>query len=249
MQVAGAEKLLELQIDSKAFCSGAGASIHVLSDIALQLAAGSCVSLFGPSGCGKTSILRIAAGLDRDFEGKRWVAPSARLGMVFQEPRLLPWRTVEDNIRIVLEASDTVGDASEWLQRLDLVAQRRQFAGELSLGQARRVAMARALSIAPNLLLLDEPMASLDAEAAERLCDQLRGVIERDKVGVFLVTHNLDEAMRLSDRLVVLGGDTTSVLLEQKIAVPRARRDGATISGLVAELAERTAKARTRLPV
>jgi len=98
MQTAGAEKLLELEIESKVYGSESGAPVEVLRDTALHLDVGSFVSLFGPSGSGKTSILRIAAGLDGDFRGRRWVAPSVRVGMVFQEPRLLAWRTVEDNI-------------------------------------------------------------------------------------------------------------------------------------------------------
>jgi len=237
MQTAGAEKLLELKIDSKAYGTSPGASVEVLRDIALHLTVGSFVSLFGPSGCGKTSILRIAAGLDRDFRGERWIAPSARLGMVFQELRLLAWRTVEDNIRIAMEAAAATGDIGEWLERFDLGPQRRQYAGELSLGQARRVALVRALSIAPNLLLLDEPLVSLDDSIAARLRGELRAVAESGKVGIVLVTHDLDEAVELSDRLLFLGERSARVILEREVSVPRSQRDRRTVSALAEELA------------
>jgi ABC-type nitrate/sulfonate/bicarbonate transport system ATPase subunit len=237
MQTDGAEKLLELEIESKVYGSQAGAPVEILRDTALHLEVGSFVSLFGPSGCGKTSILRIAAGLDCDFRGKRWVAPSARIGMVFQEPRLLAWRTVEDNIRIAMEAADVAGDIGEWLERFDLVPNRRQFAGELSLGQARRVAMIRALSIAPNLLLLDEPLVSLDGAVAARIRRELRAIAETGKVGILLVTHDLNEAVELSDRLLFLGERSRRVVLEEEVPIPRNQRDRKTVSALAEELA------------
>jgi ABC-type nitrate/sulfonate/bicarbonate transport system ATPase subunit len=246
MPTAGAEKLLELKIDSKAYSSSSGASVEILRDIALHLNVGSFVSLFGPSGCGKTTILRIAAGLDRDFRGERWVVPSARVGMVFQEPRLLAWRTVEDNIRIALEAAATTGDIGDWLERFDLVPQRRQYAGELSLGQARRVALVRALSIAPTLLLLDEPLVSLDESVAARLRGELRAIAESGKIGILLVTHDLDEAVELSDRVLFLGGRPARAVLEREVSVPRSQRDRKTVSALAGELAAQVAQRNWR---
>jgi len=237
MQTAGAEKLLELEIESKVYGSEAGAPVEILRDTVLHLGVGSFVSLFGPSGSGKTTILRIAAGLDGDFRGKRWVAPSVRVGMVFQEPRLLAWRTVEDNIRIAMEAAEVAGDIGEWLERFDLVANRLQFAGELSLGQARRVAMIRALSIAPDLLLLDEPLVSLDGAIAARIRRELRTIAETGKVGVLLVTHDLNEAVELSDRLLFLGEQSRRVVREEEVPIPRHQRDRKTVSALAEELA------------
>jgi NitT/TauT family transport system ATP-binding protein len=237
MQTAGAEKLLELEIESKTYGSHEGAPVEILRDTTLRLAVGSFVSLFGPSGSGKTSILRMAAGLDSDFRGKRWVAASARIGMVFQEPRLLAWRTVEDNIRIAMEAAAVTGDIGEWLERFNLVAQRRQLAGELSLGQARRVAIVRALSIEPNLLLLDEPLVSLDEATAARIRGEFRAIADTGKVGILLVTHDLDEAVELSDRLLFLGERSRRVVFEREVAIPRSLRDSRTVSELAAELA------------
>ena len=247
MQTAGAEKLLDLQIESKAFGVGKGAPVEILRDIELHLGVGSFVSLFGPSGCGKTSILRMAAGLDRDFRGSRWISPSARIGMVFQEPQLLAWRTVEDNVRIAMEAAEATGDIGEWLERFDLAAQRRQFAGELSLGQARRVAIVRALSIAPNLLLLDEPLVSLDEAASVRARRELCTIADSGKVGILLVTHDLAEAVELSDRVIFFGERSARVIFEREISVPRIRRDGSMVSALAGELAEVLARRNRRL--
>jgi len=182
MQAVGAEKLLELRVDSKTYRSATNAQIEVLRDFAFELAAGSFTSLIGPSGSSETTILRIAAGLDSDFRGKRWISPSARVGMVFQEPRLLVWSTVEDNIRIAMDAASVTGDIAELLDRFDLAEQRHQYAGELSMGQARRVAMVRAMSIGPDLLLLDEPLVSLDEAISARLRAELRTIADSKKV-------------------------------------------------------------------
>jgi ABC-type nitrate/sulfonate/bicarbonate transport system ATPase subunit len=240
MQAVGAEKLLELRVDSKTYRSAKNAPIEVLRDFALELAPGSFACLVGPSGCGKTTILRIAAGLDRDFQGERRLSPSTRVAMVFQEPRLLPWRTVEDNIRVAMDAASVTGAIGEWLERFDLVEQRRQYAGELSLGQARRVAMARAMSVGPDLLLLDEPLVSLDETVAARLRGELRATAETRKLGILLVTHDLAEAIELSDRLLFLGGKPACVVLERELSMPRSRRDRRTVAALAEEIAGQT---------
>jgi NitT/TauT family transport system ATP-binding protein len=240
MQIAGAEKLLELRVDSKIYGSTGNAPIEVLRDFAIGLPTGSFATLVGPSGCGKTTILRIAAGLDRDFGGERRVRPSARIAMVFQEPRLLPWRTVEDNIRIAMQAASVTGDIGEWLERFDLAGQRRQYAGELSMGQARRVAMARAMSIGPDLLLLDEPLVSLDDTVAARLRAELRTIADGRKVGILLATHDLEEAVELSDRLIFLGGRPARVTLEQQLSMPRGHRDRSTTAAIVEQIRVQT---------
>jgi ABC-type nitrate/sulfonate/bicarbonate transport system ATPase subunit len=244
MQIAGADKLLELRIDSKIYRSAARASIEVLRDFVFGLAAGAFATLVGPSGCGKTTILRIAAGLDRDFQGERRTNPAARVAMVFQEPRLLPWRTVEDNIRIAMHAAAVTGDIGEWLERFDLAPQRRQYAGELSMGQARRVAMARAMSIHPDLLLLDEPLVSLDDAVAARLRGELRAIADDRNVGILLATHDLEEAVELSDRLVFLGGKPARVILEETLPIPRTHRDRGTVAALVEEIRRKMSSAR-----
>jgi ABC-type nitrate/sulfonate/bicarbonate transport system ATPase subunit len=244
MQVAGAEKLLELRVDSKVYGSAASAPVEVLRDFTLGITAGSFATLVGPSGCGKTTILRMAAGLDRDFRGERQVFRSARVAMVFQEPRLLPWRTVEDNIRIAMHAASMAGDIGEWLDRFDIADQRQKYAGELSLGQARRVAMARAMSIGPDLLLLDEPLVSLDDVVAARLRGELRTIADGGKVGILLATHDLAEAVELSDRLLFLGGKPARVILERRLSILRSHRDRNTVSALVEEIRAQARSAR-----
>jgi ABC-type nitrate/sulfonate/bicarbonate transport system ATPase subunit len=236
MQTAGAEKLLELRVDSKTYVSAAKTPVGVLRDFSFELAAGSFATLVGPSGCGKTTILRIAAGLDRDFRGERRVSPSARIAMVFQEPRLLPWRSVEDNIRIAMHAASVTGDIGEWLERFDLADQRHQYAGELSLGQARRVSMARAMSVHPDLLLLDEPLVSLDEAVAARLRGELRDIADSRKVSILLATHDLEEAAELSDRLLFLAGKPARIVLEKELSIPRRQRDRKTVTALVDEI-------------
>jgi ABC-type nitrate/sulfonate/bicarbonate transport system ATPase subunit len=129
---------------------------------------GNCAALVGPTGCGKITLLRIVAGLDRDFDGIVAIPAHGTLAMVFQEPRLLPWRTVEQNVRL---AAPRVTDAGLELlfHTLGLEAHRAHYPGELSLGLARRVALARAFAAKPDLLLLDEPFVSLDDALAARL--------------------------------------------------------------------------------
>jgi NitT/TauT family transport system ATP-binding protein len=244
MQTAGAEKLLELRVDAKTYVSAAKTPVGVLRDFSFALAAGSFATFVGPSGCGKTTILRIAAGLDRDFRGERRISALARIAMVFQEPRLLPWRTVEDNIRIAMHAASVTGEIGEWLERFDLSDQRHQYAGELSLGQARRVAMARAMSIRPDLLLLDEPLVSLDDTVAARLRRELREIADSHKVGILLATHDLEEAAELSDRMLFLAGKPARVVLEKELSIPRSRRDRNAVMVLVDEIRAQARGAR-----
>src|SRR5207302_1954947 len=137
-----------------------GEQPDVIQDIAFTARHGETVALVGPSGCGKTTLLRIVAGLDRDFEGAV-TRPPGIIGMVFQEPRLLPWRSVEDNVQLIAPGADDA-TLTALFATLELTAHRGLFPGELSLGLARRVALARAFAVEPNLLILDEPFASLD---------------------------------------------------------------------------------------
>ena len=129
--------------------SADGTPVEVVRGLELRLEAGSFGALIGPSGCGKTTILRIAAGLDRDFRGRLRKPGSGRLGIVFQEPRLLPWRTVEDNIRLALPAREAAAELTELVEMLGL-APISTIPGELSLGLARRTAIARAFAVAPG---------------------------------------------------------------------------------------------------
>ena len=153
-----------------------GGRLDVLRGLKFALPAGAVAALVGPSGCGKTTLLRIIAGLDRDFPGAVNLPEHGKLGMVFQEPRLLPWRTVEQNVRLAApEATDA--DLDVLFAALGLAAHRAHYPGELSLGLARRVALARAFAVKPDLLVLDEPFVSLDDALAERLRDELADLV------------------------------------------------------------------------
>jgi NitT/TauT family transport system ATP-binding protein len=204
-----------------------GERLDVIHDVAFTLSDGQVVALVGPSGCGKTTMLRIIAGLDKDFEGAV-VRPHGRLGMVFQEPRLLPWRTVEENVRLVAPSASDAKRAA-LLDVLELTEHRAHFPGELSLGLARRVALARALAVEPSLLILDEPFASLDAPLAARLRDQLAMLVDRSLVMTLLVTHDVDEAVRLADRLFILSARPAHILVEVPISGARSKADIASL--------------------
>ena len=194
----------------------------MLDGLALTLRKGDVGALVGPSGCGKTTLLRIIAGLDPDYEGTLILPDHGRLGMVFQEPRLLPWRTVEQNVRLAAPAA-TEANLNGLFLALGLSGHRDHYPGELSLGLARRVALARAFAVEPDLLLLDEPFVSLDDALAARLRDELAELVTRRPVTTLLVTHDVDEAIGLADRLFLLSASPARVLAEVPVVRPRTR--------------------------
>ncbi|HLZ04729.1 MAG TPA: ATP-binding cassette domain-containing protein [Bradyrhizobium sp.] len=227
---------LEVDIASKVFANAAGERHEVLRNIAFTLAAGEVGVIVGPSGCGKTTLLRILTGLDHDYQGSVDRAAQARIGMVFQEPRLLPWRSVEDNILLAAPKVDAAR-LSALLAVLELSAHRSHFPGELSLGLARRVALARALAVEPDFLILDEPFASLDQALAARLRDQIATLLEDRVTTTLLVTHNLDDAVRLGDRLFLLSKRPATLLHALPLRPPRSARSDADITAIKHELA------------
>ncbi|MFW6024173.1 MAG: ABC transporter ATP-binding protein [Dichotomicrobium sp.] len=235
-QHAGGSALLDVRIDSKVYPGANGEPVEAVRGFHLVLEDGSFTALLGPSGCGKTTILRIIADLDAAFDGHlRWQAPP-RIGFVFQEPNLLPWRTVRQNIELTQADAFSAGQLDELARRLGLAELMGRFPSELSLGLARRVALARAFASAPNVLLLDEPFASLDESTASRLRALLLDVRARWRVTTLLVTHNLREAIELADRLILLAPRPGHVVADLPITLPRAQRNSGRIDELRREL-------------
>ncbi len=226
---------LEVDIKSKAFENAAGGRHDVLAGINFALDGGEVGVFVGPSGCGKSTMLRILAGLDRDYQGQVSQPAGARIGMVFQEPRLLPWRSVEENVRLAAPQADDA-KLSELFAILELNDHRSHFPGELSLGLARRVALARAFAVAPDFLILDEPLASLDDALAARLREQIATLVGSRAVMTLLVTHNLDDAVRLGDRLFFLSARPAKILHIETIQTPRAARGDADIHEIKAAI-------------
>jgi ABC-type nitrate/sulfonate/bicarbonate transport system ATPase subunit len=244
-QSAGDAAPLELRIDAKTFLSADGTPVEVISGLELRLEAGSFGALIGPSGCGKTTILRIAAGLDPDFRGQLRTPGSGRLGIVFQEPRLLPWRTVADNIRLALPAREVAVDLTDLVGILGLGSHLARYPGELSLGLARRAAIARAFAARPDFLLLDEPFVSLDEAVADRLRDELVALTSRTKVTTLFVTHDVAEAIQLADRLFFLSDRPARIILERSLPPPRGARSREVIASIRDEMRALVAQAAT----
>jgi sulfonate transport system ATP-binding protein len=209
----------------------------VLAGIDLELAPGEFVALLGASGSGKTTLLRALAGLDGGVTGE--VRTGTAPAVVFQDPRLLPWRSVLANVALGLRGADPEGRARAALAEVGLAGREDAWPRQLSGGQRQRVALARALVRAPDLLLLDEPFSSLDAltrASAQRLVSELW---ERHRPAVLLVTHDVEEALLLADRVLVLE-DAGLAHSEHLDALPRPRRrDDPELQRLRAALLDR----------
>jgi ABC-type nitrate/sulfonate/bicarbonate transport system ATPase subunit len=209
----------------------------VLEALDFELEAEEILAITGPSGCGKTTLLRLIAGLDPDFDGRLdWHGPPPRIGMVFQEPRLLPWLSVRDNLNLVLPpgAGETV--IEPLLQRLGLSRFADHWASHLSLGMARRLSLARALAIEPGLLLLDEPFVSLDESAAADAREALLTLWRSHPVAALLVTHDLAEAGALADRVLVLSGGPSRILAHYEVPKTLRRAGPEAAQRVAAEL-------------
>jgi ABC-type nitrate/sulfonate/bicarbonate transport system ATPase subunit len=221
MSRVGDRARLEARVAKKSFRTASGQSAPVIADLSFALEEGETGALIGPSGCGKSTLMRILAGLDRNFEGSVHLPAQGRVGMVFQEPRLLPWRSVEDNVRLAAPRASEA-EIVALFAALGLSGHRTHFPGELSVGLARRAALARAFAVQPTLLLLDEPFVSLDAPLARQLQRDLAQLVESRRMITVLVTHDVDEAIALADRIFVLSPRPAHVVGEIRIASPRA---------------------------
>ncbi len=219
---AGGAASLDVTIAAKDYHSASGRPARALEDLRLTLPAGQAGAVVGPSGCGKTTLLRLIAGLDKDYVGEIVLPEHGRLGMVFQEPRLLPWRSVSDNIRIAAPQAREA-EIAALIDELGLTEHAAHFPRELSLGLARRVALARALAVKPDLLLLDEPLVSLDAALARDLREMIARLIDERRITTLVVTHDLREAIELADKIFLLSPRPAHVVATLQSPAPRHR--------------------------
>jgi len=202
----------------------------VLEGASLAVGDGQFVSLVGPSGSGKSSLLRAVIGLQQPLKGtvEREVAPSD-VAILFQDDALLPWKTARDNIALGLTLNDVpraeaLAQADLWLDRLGLAGFGHRFPRHLSGGQRKRVALAQVLAREPKLLLMDEPFASLDAIVRARIIQDVAALVDRERISVLLVTHDLEEAISLSDHIYLLSqGPRARVTRDYPTPLPRPR--------------------------
>ncbi len=215
---------------------GATEKFTVLHDISLTVEEGRFVSIVGPSGCGKSTLLNVIAGIETADGGAVTIHPRAgrsaaapRIGYVFQSPRLLNWLTVESNIHFVLEAQSV--PRPRWrelvaknLDMVGLAGQERNYPLNLSGGMQQRVAIARALAIEPDILLMDEPFSHLDAITARKMRFDLMDILQRAKPTILFVTHDLAEAVFLSDSIYMMSTKPARIFKRVTIDIPRPRQ-------------------------
>ena len=230
------QPLLDIQVERKTF-----ADTVVLQNVRLQLAEREVVSLLGPSGCGKSTLLRIVAGLERDFRGQvQRGAAGEQVAYVFQEPRLMPWLSVAENIGFADDRQYDRARVARLIREVGLEGFADALPKQLSGGMAQRVAIARGLYSRPRVLLLDEPFSAVDAFTRMKLQDLLLELAHSHAIALLLVTHDIDEALYLGDRVLVMGSRPGSVRQELRIDLPRPRdrRDPALATLKAAALTE-----------
>jgi ABC-type nitrate/sulfonate/bicarbonate transport system ATPase subunit len=233
----------------KVFRAADGAEVTALDGASLAVEAGEMVSLIGPSGCGKSTLLRLIAGLDQPTAGElrigseRIAGPSAERGLMFQDPNLFPWLTVRRNIQSGLVARGMLRqrrhEVEEFMRLVGIEAFADVFPHQLSGGMAQRAALARALVNHPRVLLLDEPLGALDQFTRMRMQDEVLRVWEARGTTMVLVTHDIDEAIYMSDRIAIMTPRPGRMerVIEVPFARPRLRNSGAFMA-LRAEILE-----------
>lgn len=218
-----------MMLDIKGLSLGYGGPA-ILDGVDLHVDAGQIVSLVGPSGSGKSSILRAVIGLQPKLAGTITLGvPVSGIGMLFQDDALLPWRTARDNVALGLRArgvgaAERAHIADDWLARMGLTGLEQRYPGRLSGGQRKRVALAQVMALAPTLILMDEPFGALDAIVRHRITQDLLALVERQGITVLLVTHDLEEALALSDAVYLLSsGPHAHIAAYHAVDLPRPR--------------------------
>jgi sulfonate transport system ATP-binding protein len=230
--------------------------LQALERFDLDVSLGEFVCIVGASGCGKSTLLRLIAGLENDYEGRivyqghDVVAPDLARGIVFQEHRLMPWLTVKENVAIALSAvkasaAEKRTRVAEQIAAVGLKEFENAYPHQLSGGMAQRVAIARALVVRPQLLLLDEPFGALDALTRLKMQKELQRLWERDGLTTILVTHDVEEAVFLGDRVVVMASNPGRIEQVVPVSLPRPRvRSAPEFQRIKADLLEHFADAR-----
>lgn len=193
----------------------------VLRDLSLTLHPRECTVILGKSGCGKTTLLRLLAGLEQPDTGTVSRPAGLKLGMMFQEARLFPWLTCRENVALGLPQGSSPREADHWLQLVQLTEAADQYPSQLSGGMQQRASLARTLAMHSGLILMDEPFAALDYFTRAQLQQELRSMQQELSMGTVLVTHNVDEALTLGDRLLIL--KEGKIALEEHL--PPGKRD------------------------
>lgn len=207
--------LLKIKNIQKSYNAKSG-KLKVIKNITLTIKAGEIVGLIGPSGCGKTTLLNIVAGMQKTDRGQVIIKPGSKIGYVFQEPRLLPWKTVEENIDFVqsnfLDSDTGTRLKNELLSAVELDDFRDSYPAGLSGGMKQRLEFIRALSIKPNLLLMDEPFKSLDISLKLQLRELLLNNWKKESYGILYITHDPEDAVLLADRIYTISEKPTELI-------------------------------------
>ena len=216
--------------------------LNVLADVNFSIPAGSFVSVLGPSGCGKTTLMRAIGGLtgidagEILVGGRRIDGPPPEAAIVFQQFGLMPWKTIYDNVAFGLtvrggDKRDREERVRHYIDLVHLSGFEHSYPYQVSGGMQQRAGLARALAVEPQLLLMDEPFASVDAMTREVLHDELLGIWERDRRTVVFITHSIDEAIVLSDEIFVMSRSPATIVAQIPVDIPRPRRER-TVRGL-----------------
>lgn len=241
------EPVIQVRALSAIFPNGNG-GLHVLERLRFQVAAQEFLCILGPSGSGKSTLLRMLAGLlpptsgEVAYNGQPLTGPRREVGFVFQKANLMPWRSVVENITLPLELAavprlQAVAQAEEMVELVGLAGFEDSLPRDLSGGMAQRVAIARALVHDPDLLLLDEPFGSLDALTRERMGSELLRIWQARRKTVIMVTHSIEEALFLADRVLVLSGRPGRLCLDRCVDLPRPRLETMRYTPQFGELA------------